>query len=60
VTLGQRELGAVEVTTGLAPGEAVVVRGSPRLRDGAAVRVLEPESAPAQQGSTGTTRAGPA
>ena len=38
VTLGKRELGRVEITDGLAPGDLVVVRGIQRLRDGAEVR----------------------
>ncbi len=41
VTLGQRDLGAVEIIDGLAEGERVVVRGVQRLRDGAPLRILE-------------------
>jgi membrane fusion protein (multidrug efflux system) len=59
VTLGQRELGAVEVTAGLAQGDSVVVRGTPRLRDGAAVRVMGQEGAPAGENDTGSGTAGP-
>jgi membrane fusion protein (multidrug efflux system) len=59
VTLGQRELGAVEVTSGLTQGDAVVVRGTPRLRDGAAVRVLGEDGTPAGQGEAGSGPAGP-
>lgn len=58
VTLGQRELGAVEVTAGLAEGDSVVVRGTPRLRDGAAVRVLGEDGAPAGQSEAGSGPAG--
>lgn len=38
VTLGQRGFGRVEVVTGVAEGEEVVVRGVQRARDGAPVR----------------------
>jgi membrane fusion protein (multidrug efflux system) len=41
IRVGHRETGAVEVAEGVAAGEAVVVRGSPRLRDGAPVQVIE-------------------
>jgi len=40
VTTGQRRDGVVAVTSGLTPGEAVVIRGLQRIRDGAAVKVL--------------------
>lgn len=41
VRLGQREVGFVEIVDGLEVGEAVVVQGTQRLRDGAPIRVLE-------------------
>jgi membrane fusion protein (multidrug efflux system) len=47
VTLGLREIGAVEVVDGLSSGEAVVIRGTQRLRDNAPVRILEGGSAAA-------------
>ncbi|MBD3368091.1 MAG: efflux RND transporter periplasmic adaptor subunit [Candidatus Eisenbacteria bacterium] len=40
VTLGAREVGLVEVTHGLAPGDTIVVDGLMSLRDGAQVRVV--------------------
>ena len=39
VVLGQRDLGRVEVTAGLAAGETIVASGLQRLRDGAPVEV---------------------
>jgi membrane fusion protein (multidrug efflux system) len=37
VTLGRREPGYVEITAGVEPGDRVVVEGTLKLRDGAAV-----------------------
>lgn len=37
VTLGRREPGFVEITAGLRPGDRVVVEGTLKLRDGAAI-----------------------
>lgn len=39
VTLGQRNIGLVEVTDGLSAGDQVVVRGIQRVRDGVAVKI---------------------
>jgi membrane fusion protein (multidrug efflux system) len=39
VGIGQREVGAVEVVSGVAVGEEVVVRGVQRLRDGMSIRL---------------------
>ena len=39
IAIGQREVGAIEVVTGVEFGEDVVVRGLQRLRDGMAVRL---------------------
>lgn len=47
IEIGHREVGSVEVTSGLAAGEAVVIRGTQRLRDNAPVKVLEGGAAPA-------------
>ncbi len=41
VVIGHREVGAVEVTHGLLEGEAVVIRGTQKLRSGMPVKVLE-------------------
>jgi membrane fusion protein (multidrug efflux system) len=41
VGTGQRRDGVIAVTSGLAVGDAVVVRGLMRVRDGAAIEVLE-------------------
>jgi membrane fusion protein (multidrug efflux system) len=38
VQLGRREPGMVEITQGLAAGDRVVIEGTLKLRDGAAVR----------------------
>ncbi len=46
VDVGQRRGGQVEITRGLAEGEHVVVAGSQKITDGAAVRIASP-SAPA-------------
>lgn len=51
VRIGHREVGAVEVLEGLSPGEAVVVRGTERLRDNAPVRVLDAGSSPDPSGT---------
>ena len=38
VTLGRREPGSVEITEGIVAGDRVVVEGTLKLRDGAAVQ----------------------
>ena len=43
VSTGDRRFGLVEVTSGLEPGELVVVEGIVKLRDGARVRLTEEE-----------------
>jgi membrane fusion protein (multidrug efflux system) len=43
VTTGQRRDGVIAVTSGLAAGEAVVVRGLGRVRDGVPLDILERE-----------------
>jgi len=45
VTLGRREPGYVEITTGLDAGDRVVIEGTLKLRDGSAVRENEVERA---------------
>ena len=52
VHIGRRQPGRVEVVAGLKAGEQVIVEGTQKVREGGAVRVLEPV-APVQ--STGTT-----
>lgn len=41
IRVGHREVGAVEVVEGLEAGEAVVIRGTQRLRDGAPLQIIE-------------------
>ena len=41
VQTGQRQVGTVQVTAGLEPGEYVVTEGTQKLRDGASVEVVE-------------------
>jgi membrane fusion protein (multidrug efflux system) len=53
VRLGQRDFGEVEVLEGLSPGEAVVVSGVQRLRDGVPVEVQGGDA-----GTSGPQRAG--
>lgn len=57
VSLGQRQVGSVEIVSGLEPGERVVVRGIQRVRDGAMVRVVG-EHSPPGTGANGR-RSGP-
>ena len=55
VTTGQRQDGRVAVLDGIAEGEAVVIRGTQRLRDGTSVKVLnEPATAAAPARGDGT------
>jgi membrane fusion protein (multidrug efflux system) len=55
VATGQRQDGRIAILDGLAEGEVVVTRGIARLRDGAAVRVLnEPATAAAPARGDGT------
>lgn len=42
ITIGRRQPGIVEILSGLEQGEAVVVEGALKLRDGSQVNVLEP------------------
>ncbi len=61
VSLGQREVGFVEIVEGIEAGEQVVVEGTQRLRDGAPIRVMgaaaEPDDEDGEEAATG---AGPA
>ncbi len=55
VSTGQRQDGRIAILDGLDEGEMVVTRGTQRLRDGEAVRVLnEPATAAAPQRGNGT------
>jgi membrane fusion protein (multidrug efflux system) len=47
VTIGRRKPGQVEVTSGLAAGEVVVVEGTQKVRDGGPVRDLREQNAAA-------------
>jgi membrane fusion protein, multidrug efflux system len=55
VATGQRQDGRIAILEGVAEGEQVVTRGTQRLRDGAAVKVLnEPATAAAPARGDGT------
>ena len=57
VCLGRREVGRVEVLSGLKAGETVVIEGVMNLRDGAKARFIEnPEKDKTGQGSQATQR----
>ncbi len=45
VELGRRIPGYVVITAGLVPGEAVIVEGTQKVRDGASVQVFDPSGA---------------
>jgi membrane fusion protein (multidrug efflux system) len=45
VTVGGRRVGQAEITSGLAAGDVVVAAGQMKLRDGTAVRVIDPGAA---------------
>lgn len=45
VQLGRREVGIVEVLSGIKPGDVVVTSGLQRLRDGVRVKIVSPQSA---------------
>jgi membrane fusion protein (multidrug efflux system) len=60
VRIGERRVGDVQVTTGLAVGELVVTEGTQRLRDGSAVSVLDsPAVATVDASGESTLRARP-
>ncbi len=46
VTVGRRSPGEVEVLTGVAAGERIVIEGTQRIRDGSVVHELTPVAAP--------------
>jgi len=46
IEAGESQGGRVRVESGLEPGDAVIVTGDPRLRDGAAIRVEERGATP--------------
>jgi membrane fusion protein (multidrug efflux system) len=46
ITTGVREAGRVQVLTGLAAGDRIVMQGVQQLRDGIPVRVVDPAAAP--------------
>jgi len=50
VTTGERWQGRVEVTSGLAPGDQVVVSGQLKLNDGMSVEPVTQDSLQASQG----------
>ncbi len=44
IELGQRDIGKVEIKSGLQEGERIAITGLQRLRSGSAVQVVEPEA----------------
>ncbi|HUH86825.1 MAG TPA: efflux transporter periplasmic adaptor subunit, partial [Pusillimonas sp.] len=48
VGIGQRRAGRIEITSGLAEGDEVVVAGLQKIVDGAPVRVMGRAARPAQ------------
>ena len=54
VTLGRREPGFVEITSGLGAGDKVVVEGTLKLSDGAAIRELGATSSAAATQPSGS------
>jgi membrane fusion protein (multidrug efflux system) len=59
VQIGERRVGSVQVLSGLEPGELVVTEGTQRLREGAAVRLLDPPALKAGGAANGGTEGGP-
>jgi membrane fusion protein, multidrug efflux system len=55
VRIGRRQPGRVEIVDGLKSGEQVIVEGTQKVREGGAVRVLEPAAAPAAESTTEAT-----
>jgi membrane fusion protein (multidrug efflux system) len=53
---GQRLVGSVQVTDGLAAGEVVVTEGTQKLRDGAEVRVVGATGAPQPEAAAAGAR----
>jgi membrane fusion protein (multidrug efflux system) len=51
IQTGQRRVGSVQVLSGLEPGELVVTEGTQKLRDGAAVEVVEAAVTPSRAAS---------
>ena len=48
VVVGRRELGIAEIIDGLEPDAVVITRGTNKLRDGTAVKVVDPSTGAAQ------------
>lgn len=46
VTLGRRELGEVEIRSGLEPGDVIVGAGAAKLREGGVIQAIEREAPP--------------
>ncbi len=59
VTLGRREPGFVEIASGVTAGDAVVIEGTLKLRDGSPVRELTAEVGGAGGTATATVTAAP-
>ncbi len=55
VRIGRRQPGRVEIITGLKSGEQVIVEGTQKVREGGAVRVLEPATTAPAQSTTEAT-----
>jgi membrane fusion protein, multidrug efflux system len=53
VRIGERLTGAVEIVEGLRRGDRVVIAGQTKIRDGAAVSVVDADAGPAQAAAGG-------
>lgn len=60
VKIGEREIGRVEILSGLAAGDVVITAGQMKLHEGAEVAVLPPETAQPAEGQKAAGGAAPA
>jgi membrane fusion protein (multidrug efflux system) len=59
VEIGQRSTGIVEVVSGLAATDTVVIGGQPKLRDGSRIQIATLDGTPAGTTSTTSTASAP-